>query len=112
MTTSWCARRRCRRGTENLAPEDSTSLNLGIVLEPNVIPGLTLTVDYWRVKQEDLVGTFGDDNAIALDYLLRLTGGSNPNVVRLAPTAEDIALFAGTGLAPAGRIRCPMPDIS
>ena len=93
-----------RSGTENLVPEDSTSLNLGVVLEPAFIPGLTLTADYWRVKQKDLVGTFGDDNAIALDYLLRLSGSSNPNVVRLAPTAEDIALFAGTGLAPAGKI--------
>src|SRR6476620_4790109 len=86
-----------RSGTENLVPEDSTSLNLGVVLEPSFIPGLTLTADYWRVKQKKLVGTFGDDNAIALDYLRRLSGGSNPNVVRLAPTAEDVALFAGTG---------------
>lgn len=93
-----------RSGTENLVPEDSINLNLGVVLEPGFIPGLTLTVDYWRVKQKKLVGTFGDDNAIALDYLRRLNGGSNPNVVRLAPTADDIALFAGTGLAPAGKI--------
>ena len=38
-----------RSGTENLVPEDSTNLNLGIVLEPGFIPGLTLTADYWRV---------------------------------------------------------------
>lgn len=93
-----------RSGTENLVPEDSTSINLGVVLEPGFIPGLTLTADYWRVKQRKLVGTFGDDNAIALDYLRRLSGGSNPDVVRLAPTAEDVALFAGTGLTPAGKI--------
>ena len=93
-----------RSGTENLVPEDSTSMNLGVVLEPTFIPGLTLTFDYWRVKQTGLVGTFGDDNAIALDLLRRLNGSTNPNVVRLAPTAEDTALFAGTGLAPAGKI--------
>ena len=99
-----------RSGTENLVPEDSTNLNLGIVLEPGFIPGLTLTADYWRVKQTGLVGTFGDDNAIALDYLRRLNGGSNPNVVRLAPTAEDIALFEGTGFAPAGKIDYVIDD--
>ena len=93
-----------RSGTDQLVPEDSTSINLGVVLEPSFIPGLTITADYWRVRQTGLVGTFGDDNAIALDLLRRLNGSTNPNVVRLAPTADDIALFAGTGLEPAGKI--------
>ena len=93
-----------RSGTDTLQPEDSESINLGIVLEPKFIPGLTLTADYWRIKQTGLVGTFGDDNAIALDLLLRQSGGSNPNVIRANPTAEQIALFTGTSLAPAGEI--------
>ena len=93
-----------RSGAKDLKPEDSTSINLGIVLEPSFIPGLTLTADYWRVKQTGLVGTFGDDNAIALDLLRRLNGSTNPNVIRAAPTPDDIALFTGTGLAPAGAI--------
>ena len=93
-----------RSGARNLKPEDSESINLGVVLEPAFIPGLTLTADYWRVKQTGLVGTFGDDNAIALDLLRRLNGSTNPNVIRQTPTAEDIALFTGTGLAPTGRI--------
>ncbi len=93
-----------RSGTDQLVPEDSTSINLGIVLEPGFIPGLTLTADYWRVKQEGLVGTFGDDNAIALDLLRRQNGSSNPNVIRDAPTDEQLALFAGTTLDPVGSI--------
>jgi outer membrane receptor protein involved in Fe transport len=93
-----------RSGTDQLQPEDSESINLGAVFEPRFIPGLTLTADYWRVKQTGLVGTFGDDNAIALDLLLRQSGGSNPNVIRAAPTQEQIDLFAGTSLAPAGEI--------
>ena len=93
-----------RSGSDTLEPEDSTSINLGIVLEPGFVPGLTLTADYWRVEQRGLVGTFGDDNAIALDLLRRLAGGTNPNVIRAAPTADDIALFDGTSLAPAGEI--------
>ena len=74
------------------------------MLEPAFIPGLTLTADYWRVNQTGLVGTFGDDNAIALDLLLRQTGSSNPNVIRAAATQEQIDLFTGTSLAPAGEI--------
>ena len=99
-----------RSGTENLVPEDSTSINLGVVLEPEFIPGLTLTADYWRVKQEGLVGTFGYDNAIALDFLRRLNGSTNPNVIRLDPTQDEIDLFAGTGLAPAGQIDFVLDD--
>ncbi len=93
-----------RSGARDLRPEDSESINLGIVLEPVFVPGLTITADYWRVKQTGLVGTFGDDNAIALDLLRRLDGSSNPNVIRAAPTADEIALFTGTRLAPAGEI--------
>lgn len=93
-----------RSGARDLRPEDSESINLGVVVEPRFIPGLTLTADYWRVKQTGLVGTFGDDNAIALDLLRRQAGSTNPNVIRAAPTADDIALFAGTGLSPAGAI--------
>jgi len=46
---------------------------------------------------------FGEGNALTLDYLMRLQGSSNSNVVRLAPTADDIARFAGTGIAPVGQ---------
>jgi outer membrane receptor protein involved in Fe transport len=93
-----------RSGSDTLEPEDSTSINLGLVLEPGFLPGLTLTADYWRVEQRGLVGTFGDDNAIALDLLRRFAGGTNPNVIRANPTQDDIDLFAGTSLAPAGEI--------
>jgi outer membrane receptor protein involved in Fe transport len=33
-----------------------------------------------------------------------LSGSSNPNVIRAAPTADDVALFTGTRLAPTGAI--------
>jgi hypothetical protein len=56
------------------------------------------------VKQTGLVGIFGEGNALTLDYLLRQTGQTNPNVIRAAPTATDIADFTGTGLAPAGQV--------
>lgn len=93
-----------RSGTDQLEPEESESINLGIVLEPKFVPGLTLTADYWRVKQTGLVGTFGDDNAIAVDLLLRQNGSFNPAVIRAAPTPELIELFNGTSLAAAGEI--------
>lgn len=93
-----------RTGSEELDPEKTESLNFGIVLTPSFIPGLTLTADYWRVRQDGIVGVFGPDNAIALDLLRRLQGSSNPNVVRGEPDADLIDLYAGTGLTPAGDI--------
>ena len=93
-----------REGGRNLEPEDTESLNFGVVLSPNFIPGLTITADYWRVKQEGLVGIFGSENNLALDLLLRLNGDTNPNVIRAAPDQEQLDLYDGTGILPAGTI--------
>ncbi len=101
-----------RSGTDQLRPEDSESINLGLVFEPKFIPGLTLTADYWRVKQTGLVGTFGDDNAIALDLLLRLNGSSNPNVIRAAPRrrrSRSTSTRAPVWLRRATSSRCSIP---
>lgn len=93
-----------RSGTGDLENEDTTQYNIGVVLEPSFIPGLTLTADYWRVEQRGIVGIFGDNNQIALDLLLRSQGSSNPNVVRGAVDADLTALFAQSSLAAAGEI--------
>jgi len=78
------------------------------VLESTFVPAewgkVSFTADWWRIEQENVVGIFGDDNHILLDYVLRLNGGSNSAVVRAAPDADDIAAFAGTGIAPVGDI--------
>jgi outer membrane receptor protein involved in Fe transport len=95
-------------GNPELKPEKSTNYNLGAVFEPAFLPSdlgrVTFTVDYWSIRQKGIVGILGNDTAVALDYLLRLQGSSNPNVVRDAANADDVAAFAGTGIAPVGRI--------
>jgi iron complex outermembrane receptor protein len=97
-----------RSGNPELKPEESETWGVGVVYEPRFIPDdfgrFTFTVDYWRVKQDGIVGLFGGGNAITADYLARLNGSSYASVVRAAPTADDIAAFAGTGLAPVGQI--------
>ena len=95
-------------GNPNLGPENSTNWTAGTVLQPKFIPSrfgrLTLTGDFWTINQVGIVGQFGAQNAIVLDYLLRLQGSSNPNVVRAAATSDDTNAYAGSGLAPAGAI--------
>ncbi|MHA6722468.1 TonB-dependent receptor domain-containing protein [Sphingomonas sp. RS2018] len=97
-----------RAGNPDLKPEQSTNWTTGIVVQPaildDIVGKLTLTADYWNIKQRDIVGIFGEGNALINDYLLRVSGSTDPNVIRADPTADDIALFAGSGLAPAGRV--------
>lgn len=93
-----------RSGSQSLKPEKTENINLGLVLSPAFIPNLTITADYWQIKQTGIVGVFGTQNHIALDLLLRQQGRSNTAVVRETPDADDIALFTGSGLAPAGNI--------
>lgn len=97
-----------RSGNPDLKPETSTNTSAGIVFQPQFIPEdfgrFTFAVDYYKYEQEGIIGLFGEGNGLILDYLLRQQGSSNPNVVRAAPTADDIARFAGTGLDAAGKV--------
>lgn len=95
-------------GNKDLKPENSTNWSVGTVLQPKFIPSqygrLTLTADLWSIRQVGIVGQFGAQNALVLDYLLRQQGSSNPNVLRAAVTADDLPVFTGTGLTPAGTV--------
>ena len=94
-------------GNPNLKPEESESWSFGAVLTPPLPDGwgnVTFTVDRWRIRQENVVGLLDYQNGLNLDYLLRTQGSTNPNVVRRAPTADDVALVAGTGLQPVGEL--------
>lgn len=97
-----------RYGNTGLKPETSTSKSFGIVFQPQFIPEslgtLVFTADYWEIDQKGIVGVLGSQDALILDYLLREQGLNNPNVVRGAPTADDTAEFAGSGIAPAGQV--------
>lgn len=93
-----------RFGSEDLDPETSKNYSAGLVLVPSKEAGVALTVDYWRIEQEDLVGLFGDANQIALDFAMRLEGSYNPNVIRAAPDQDDIDFYGAAGIEPAGEI--------
>ncbi len=97
-----------RSGNPDLKPETSTNTSAGIVFQPQFIPEdfgrFTFAVDYYKYEQEGIIGLFGEGNALILDYVLRQQGGSNADVVRADPTADDIARYAGTGLDAAGKV--------
>ena len=93
-------------GNPDLKPEESTNQSYGLVFQPQFLPvewgDFTFTVDRWKIEQEEIVGLLGAETALALDYLNRVQGGENPNIVREAPDADEIEFYAGTGLDPVG----------
>ncbi|MCV6614966.1 MAG: TonB-dependent receptor, partial [Cellvibrionaceae bacterium] len=95
---------RVSEGNQNLKPEDSRNTSIGFVFAPDYLPGLTVTLDHWKIEQENLVGLFGNSNHSQLDLFMRNSGSSNQSVVRAPISEEDIALFDGSGLAPVGEI--------
>lgn len=93
-----------RSGNKNLKPEEADNATVGVVYQPTFIPSdfgkLTLTADFWSIREKGVIGVVGGYNAIAYDYYLRLHGSSNPNVVRDAPvgaaTVGNIAYINDT----------------
>jgi len=89
-------------GSAALKAETNESLSLGLRYSLPSFSGLRTAIDFWQIEQSDVVGLFGVQNHVALDYLLRLNGDSNGAVTREALRPEDVLLFAGSGLQPAG----------
>lgn len=96
---------RLTSGSKLLKPEESTAYSVGFVFQPQFIENLLVTVDYWDIEQTGIVGIFGTPNHLALDWAFRINGmPPNPDVIRAAPTADNIAYFAGSGLDPVGQV--------
>ncbi|MGO3127060.1 MAG: TonB-dependent receptor plug domain-containing protein [Luteimonas sp.] len=97
-----------RSGNRDLQPETSDAYAVGFVFSPTFLPDragrLTLTADYWVIEQDEVIGILGEQTQLALDYLARMQGSSNPNVTRADPDETRTGDFAGTGLDPVGNV--------
>ena len=51
-------------GNLNLKPEKANSLNVGAVLSPRFLPGFNASVDYFRIKINDAIGTLSAQDII------------------------------------------------
>ncbi|MBJ7527302.1 MAG: TonB-dependent receptor, partial [Sphingomonadaceae bacterium] len=74
-------------GNPTLVEEKGKSLTLGVVVEPSFIPGLSLTVDYYKIEVENLIATLGAQQIVNLCYA-NASGLNNPfcGVVQRNPT--------------------------
>ena len=62
-------RRSVASGNPNLQPEQSTGKSAGIVIEVPHVKGLALSVDYWEIRQKDVIaagGSITDDTQALL----------------------------------------------
>ena len=73
-------------GNPNLDSEDSEKISAGIVITPPVVPGLTLSADYFYIKVENSIASL--DPQFILDNEADFPGF----VERAPPSASDIAL--------------------
>jgi outer membrane receptor protein involved in Fe transport len=121
-------------GNPDLEPQESEGHTFGFVLDVPGVDGLSVTADYWKITRTNLLGSRGTTQILENDAALlraytaqQVAAGVNPNnidvgsgtdsyqgdpdIVRLALTAEDRAAFAtwnaanpNNPAAPAGRI--------
>jgi outer membrane receptor protein involved in Fe transport len=121
-------------GNPALKASESTGKTAGVVIDVPGVKGLSVTADYWQISRVNLLGqrstaqVYSSDTALLQAYTkeqlaagrpigsIDLGSGTtnykgDPDVIRVAPTAQDIATFAaynathpGSQQAVAGRI--------
>lgn len=93
-------------GNEELKPEDSESYGLGVVWTPSTFPGITASLDFFELDQDNVVDSSAqfivNQNAltgslseqIQRDYMgnLQMVEGINLNVGTRKVTASDLSL--------------------
>lgn len=67
------------RGNPNLNEERANTITLGGVFTPGFAPGLSVSVDYYRIKITDAIGSFDEDDILEQCYLNSVIAfGANP----------------------------------
>jgi outer membrane receptor protein involved in Fe transport len=55
-------------GNQNLQPEKSENLTLGVVFQPTFVPGLSVTVDYFDIQIDDAIRNIPGSTKLAVCY--------------------------------------------
>jgi len=55
-------------GNQNLKPEKSENLTLGVVFQPTFVPGLSVTVDYFDIQIDDAIRNIPGSTKLAVCY--------------------------------------------
>ncbi|MBB5985771.1 TonB-dependent receptor domain-containing protein [Sphingobium lignivorans] len=88
-------RRTYRQGNNRLNPERAENFGLGFVLDVPGVRGLSITGDYWRMKQRDAISALSNADVLALDELaLDL---ATQAALASGKSIDQIDLGSGTG---------------
>jgi len=85
-----------------LIPSKSENFTAGVVYSPKSVRGLSLSADYWSIRQRDLISTIG---ASTILQDVELQGTASP----YAPLVH-IGSLTGPGITGAGQISTQVPD--
>ncbi len=77
-------------GNPAIKPEKATTLTGGIVLQPEFIPGLSASVDWYRVRIKDAIGRVGTN-----EVLRRCLIDSDPQFCSLVTLVNDVPSLIG-----------------
>lgn len=84
-------------GEPTLTPETSDNYTLGLVYSPEFVPGLETTIDWWRIKIENVIGGRGAATLLTQCYrdrnqqaCSRITRAPDGNITDLLATGENI----------------------
>lgn len=86
----------------NLIPSKATNYTAGVVYSPKAVKGLSVSLDYWNIKQKDLVSSVGSTNIL---QSVELLGPASPYA-----GAVHMNSFTGPGVTAAGKISTGVPD--
>jgi len=104
-------------GNPKLLPVTSRGHSVGVVIEVPRVTGLSVSADYWDIRQNNVIGSYSKDQILNIDAAMlraytqaQLAAGKsieqidlgsgtasyrgNPAVARNAPSAQDVATFA------------------
>jgi iron complex outermembrane recepter protein len=79
-------------GNPDLNPETSDTYSYGVVFQPRWVPGLAVTVDYFDIKIEDTITTFGANNIWTACY-----SAGSPEACALIHRNQNGQLWVGSG---------------
>jgi len=77
-------------GNPLLKPEDATTFNVGILLNPT--DNISASLDYWKFEFEDIIGVENGQTMVSIENLLcplRTPDCRDPDIIRNAITGED-----------------------
>jgi len=90
------------KGNENLDPGESDSLTIGFVWQPKPLKGLTIEIDYYRIRERNTPG-FVAESAMVQDVELNGPASQFASLVR-------IGSFGGSSVSAPGELLTYNPD--